>query len=88
MQYHTTTLTAPDAKTINPSDGVLQVSISPNTSSSASIVGNLPFQGTASSVIPISEGESLTLSAMSLPSPIGNITITAVSGTVDVILGF
>lgn len=88
MQYHTTTISSGNSITINPEDGVLQVSIAPNSSSGATIIGNLPFQGNSSSSLPISEGESLTLSAMQLSSPIGNVTITAVAGTVDIILGF
>lgn len=88
MQYYTTTLTAPASITLNPSDGVLQASIAPNDSSGATVIGNLPFQGNSSTAIPISAGETLTLSAMSLPSPIGNVTISAVAGTVDIILGF
>lgn len=88
MQYHTTTISAGSSITINPEDGVLQVSIAPNASSGATVIGNLPFQGNSSSALPINEGESLTLSAMQLSSPIGDVTISAVAGTVDIILGF
>jgi len=68
-------------------DGVTQMSIQANASSSCEILGNFPFKGTTSTAIVLANGESVTLTA-STNSPIDGLLITHVSGTVDILIGF
>jgi hypothetical protein len=72
---------------ISSSDGVTQMSIQANPTSSCEILGNFPFQGNTSTAIVLSNGESVTLTAPT-NSPLDGITITHVSGTVDILIGF
>lgn len=68
-------------------DGVTQLSIQANDSSSCEILGNFPFQGMSSTAIVLSNGESVTITAPT-NSPLDGVTITWVSGTVDILIGF
>ena len=87
MKFHTRTLTA-GSLTINAIDGAMSVSVQANDSSSATIAGNLTFQGVNSSAITIENGEALTITAPSPASPLDGLTINWGGGTVDVIIGF
>lgn len=69
------------------SDGVTQLSIQANPTSSCTILGNFQFQALPSNAITLSNGESLTLTAPT-NSPLDGVTITWVSGTVDILIGF
>jgi len=68
-------------------DGVTQISIQANPSSSATIQGNFPFKGNNSTAIILSSGESITLQTPT-NSPLDGVVITHVSGTVDILIGF
>lgn len=68
-------------------DGVTQISIQANPSSSATIQGNFSFKGLNSNAIELSQGESITLQTPT-NSPLDGVTITHVSGTIDILIGF
>jgi len=68
-------------------DGVTQMSIQANATSSCEILGNFPFKGNTSTAIVLSNGESVTLTAPT-NSPLDGVLITHVSGTVDILIGF
>lgn len=87
MRYFTKEL-ASGVLSINAVDGVQIISIQANLTSSCTIAGNFPFQGNPSTAITLSNGEGLTISANVPSSPIDGVTITWVSGTIDVVLGF
>lgn len=87
MQFYTTTLNNGDVFTINRVDSAQMVSIEPNTSSSADMIGNLPFKGVNPTSITLNAGQILTISAPSPTSPLDGITITCTAGTVDIIVG-
>ena len=72
---------------ISYTDEVLQLSLQANSSSSCNVSGNFTFQGTPSSNVTLSNGEGLTLTALSLNSPLDGITVTWLSGTIDIIIG-
>ena len=86
MRIFTYTLTS-GSISINTNDGVTQLSIEANASSECTIEGNFPFQTFTSSPIVLEGGQSVTLMAMSPASPIDGVTITHVSGTIDILIG-
>jgi hypothetical protein len=86
MRIFTFTLTS-GSISINTNDGVTQLSIEANASSECTIEGNFPFQSFTSSPIVLEGGQSVTLMAMSPASPIDGVTITHVSGTIDILIG-
>lgn len=87
MRFYTTTLTS-GSITININDGAMFVSVqSDPTSGSATVIGNLPFKGLAPTSVSLSAGQGVNISALSPASPLDGITITWVSGSVDVIIG-
>jgi len=67
-------------------DGVTQISIQGNPSSSATIQGNFTFKGLASTGIELSGGESITIQTPT-NSPVDGLTITHVSGSIDILIG-
>lgn len=69
------------------SDNVNQLSIQANASSSCTIQGNITYNGIDSDAMTLENGESLTLTTTP-NSPIEGITITWVSGTIDVLIAF
>lgn len=68
-------------------DGVTQISVQANPSSSGTIQGNFTFKGLASTPIVLEGGESYTIQTPT-NSPLDGFTITQVSGTIDVTIGF
>jgi hypothetical protein len=74
--------------TINDSDEVTQLSIQANSSSSVSVLGNFTFKGMTSNAVTLSNGEGITLTAPSLNSTLDGLTITWLSGTVDIVIAF
>ena len=68
-------------------DGVTQISIQANPSSSANIQGNFTFKGLPSNAIELSAGESITIQTPT-NSPVDGFTITHVSGSIDILIGF
>ena len=86
MTFYTTTLSSGSLQ-IDSADGAMQVSIEPNSSSSCTVLGSLPFKGLTPLPILLDSNQVLTISAMSPSSPLNGLTITWVSGTVDIIIG-
>ncbi len=68
-------------------DGVTQISVQANPSSSGTIEGNFSFQGIPSNAITLEGGESFTIQTPT-NSPLDGVTITHVSGTIDILIGF
>ena len=87
MKVHTTTLTAGNTLVINSVDGAMMVSVQPNTGASCTFNGGITFKGTSSTALTLQNSQVLTVSALSPASPLDGITITAVSGDTDVIIG-
>jgi hypothetical protein len=87
MTFWTYTLSS-GSLTINASDYAYFVSIQSNSSSSCNVLGGIPFKGINPTAVNISAGEGLNLSALSTSSPLSGVTITWVSGTIDIVVGF
>ena len=75
------------ALSISSADGVTQISVQANPSSSGTIQGNFSFQGLPSNAITLEGGESFTIQTPT-NSPLDGVTITHVSGTIDILIGF
>jgi hypothetical protein len=86
MQIHTRTLNAGDTLNITKSLGVYSLSYLVNSSSSGTILGNLTINGVQSTEVVQSANQGATFTAGSIVSPLDGITLTCVSGTMDVIL--
>lgn len=89
MRFFTFTLTTSTPIVINQTDGVMYLSVqSGATSSSFTVLGNLPFKGLTPATVTLDAGQGINLGALTPVSPLDGITITWVSGTVDVLIGF
>jgi hypothetical protein len=86
MTFYTTTLSA-GSLTISTADAAMMISIEPNSGSSCTVLGSLPFKGLTPVPIVLDANQVLTVSAQSPSSPLNGLTITHVSGTVDIIIG-
>lgn len=86
MVFYTTTLSSGTLE-INSADGAMMVSIEPNSGSSCTVLGSLPFKGLTPNAITLDANQVLTLSAQSPTSPLSGLVITHVSGTVDIVVG-
>ena len=73
--------------TIDREDGVTQLSIQANDSSSCTLLGNIPFKQIIPTSVSLANGESFTVTTPS-QQPLEGVTITHVSGTVDIVIGF
>lgn len=71
---------------ISKDDGVTQITIQANASSSCSILGNIPFAGVSPNALTISDGQALTIEAPT-QSPLDGVTITHISGSIDIVIG-
>ena len=89
MRFFTKTLTS-GSLTINAADSVLNLSVFANaaTAASFSILGDITFQGIPSAPIQIDSASGVNYYVLSPASPIDGLTITWISGNVDVTLGF
>jgi len=88
MQIYTTTLTA-GVLQLDRVDGAMVISVQPAiTGGQALFTGNLPFKGVQPTAVTLTSGQVLNYEAASANSPLDGITITWVSGNVDVIVGF
>jgi hypothetical protein len=87
MNFFTSTLVSGIIE-IKTSDGVSEISLAPQTGSSCQVVGNMTFNGFTSTPVEVFSGETLVISSSSPSSPIDGVTITWVSGGIDVIMGF
>jgi hypothetical protein len=87
MTFYTQTLSS-GTFVLSTAQGASMISIQPQASSSCTFIGSGTFNGLQSSAITISNNNTLTISASSPTSPLNGITITWLSGTVDIIVGF
>jgi hypothetical protein len=84
---HTKKITSAYNQTITTADGVAAISIQAATAGgSVNVIGNLPFGGSAPSTITLSDGEGITLTSPNFATPISGLTITWVSGTVNLLI--
>ena len=88
MQIYTTTLTG-GVLQLDRVDGAMVISVQPAiTGGQALFTGNLPFKGDQPTAVTLTSGQVLNYAAASANSALDGITITWVSGNVDVIVGF
>ncbi len=86
MRIYTKTLSSGTLVLVQ-SDACTQISVQANSSSSCTVLGDFPFQGALGNAITINDGQSFTLMSQNGQAIYG-ITITWVSGTIDVLVGF
>lgn len=88
MRFWTQTLTS-GSLTIDANDGAMFVSVTTDASTGVCTVsGNIPFKGLNSQPVTLSTGEGINISALSPASPLDGLTITWVSGSIDILVGF
>ena len=87
LKIHTRTLTTGQSLTLSAIDGAMMVSIQVAAVGSATYEGGISFAGQASTALSISNGQVVTVGALSPASPLDGITITSVSGDVDILVG-
>lgn len=87
MRFFTYSLTS-GSLSISQTDGAMFLSLQCSASSSCTIAGNQPFQALTSTAVTLAENQGINLSAVSPASPLDGITITWVSGSIDVLVGF
>lgn len=86
MRVYTSTLTT-GSITIQAGDNVNQLSVQANDSSSCQIQGDMSFRGNPSTPVTLANGETYNL-ATTPNSPIQGLTITWLSGTIDITMSF
>lgn len=86
MRLFTYTLSSGSINILS-TDGVTQISLQANSSSSATISGNIPFKNLSPNAITLSDGQTLTITTPT-NSPLDGVTIAWVSGTIDILIGF
>lgn len=87
MQIYTTTLTSGEL-VLNKADGAMTICIQVNTASSCLLTGGIPFKGETPTPITMDANQVFNFTAASASSPLDGITITWVSGSVDIVIGF
>ena len=88
MRFWTQTITSGSIY-IDFNDGAMFVSIITDPNGGVCEVnGNIPFKGFPSQAVTLSSGEGTNISALSPASPLDGITITHISGNVDLLVGF
>lgn len=87
MQIFTTTLSSGSLQLLR-EDGAQVVSIQARANGQCLFTGNLPFKGTLPTPVALSAGNVFNYAASSPASPLDGITITHVSGDVDIVVGF
>lgn len=88
MRFWTYTLTS-GSISINDFDGAMFVSVQCDvTSASCQVVGSIPFKGILPTAVTLTAGQGINISALSPASPLDGITITWVSGNIDILIGF
>jgi hypothetical protein len=87
MSVSTIKMTGTQTINIDRADGVMSLSVQAAPSGgSFSFLGNFPFQGVAGETLTLSDGEGVNLIANSTQNPLSNITITWISGIVNVVI--
>ena len=86
MQVYTGTLTTGQSITIESSDGVLRLTAKAN-GGTVTVTGSANFKGNASSAVTLNDGEDFLVESEAA-SYIDGITITAATGSADLMVGF
>ena len=87
MSVSTIRMTSSQTITINKSDGVMSLSVQAAPAGGVfNFLGSFPFQGVAGETLVLSNGEGVNLIANSSATPLTDITITWVSGVVNVVI--
>jgi hypothetical protein len=88
MRFWTYTLTS-GSITLNKEDGAFFISIQTQaTSSACSVLGAIPFKTINPTPVILQDGQGANFSAQSAASVLDGITITWISGSIDLIIGF
>ena len=88
MTFFTYTLSS-GSLVIDATDYAFFVSIQTDPASGVcTVLGGIPFKGIPSSAVTLGLGQGVNFSASSPASPLSGITITWVTGTIDIIIGF
>ena len=87
MKFFTTSLTS-GTFVVAAAQGASLISVQPGSSSSCTIIGGIAYNGVPSSAITRSDNNAITLTSASAFSPLDGITITWISGTIDILVGF
>jgi hypothetical protein len=87
MQIYTTTLSS-GSLVLNRVDGAQSISIQARSNGQCLFTGNLPFKGEQPTPVALSAGNVFNYAAASPSSPLDGITITNVSGDIDIVVGF
>lgn len=89
MRFFTKQLNAGETITLGITDGAMFISIqNESTSGASSVLGNIPFKNLQPSIVSLSAGQGVNISALSPASPLDGLTITCTAGTTDVLIGF
>ena len=87
MSTFTLRMTSARTIQINGTDGVLALSVQADPSGgSFNFLGNYVFKRITPNTLVLTNGQGVNLIAQSTAQPLDNITITWVSGTVDVVI--
>ena len=87
MVTFTKQITSSQTIQINASDGVASLSVQASPSGgSFSFLGSLPFKGMTPSALTLTDGQGVNLVAANSAQPLSGITITWISGIVEVVI--
>jgi hypothetical protein len=86
MKIFTTSLTS-GTFTVSASDGASFISILPLDSSSCNVLGGIAFKNMASTNIPLSNNNAWAVTSSNPSFPLDGITITWISGTINIMVG-
>ena len=87
MQIFTTTLSSGSLVLLR-EDGAQVISIQVRANGQCLFTGNLPFKGVLPTPVALAAGNVFNYAASSPSSPLDGITITHVSGDIDIVVGF
>ena len=89
MKFWTYTLTS-GSLVINAEDGAFFISILTEASSGSActVQGSIPFKQINPTAVTLENGEGANFSARSASSPLDGLTVTWITGSVDIIIGF
>lgn len=88
MRFWTYTLTTGSLQ-IDAIDGAMFISVQCDPiSGSCSVLGSIPFKTVLPNAVTLTTGQGVNISALSPASTLDGITITHISGNVDILIGF
>lgn len=87
MKFFTKTLAEGETLVVSSNDGAMMISIQPNVGASCTFLGGIAFQGEAPTAITLANSQVCTVASPSPVQPLDGITIVAVTGGTDIIIG-